>query len=121
MARLQDLLAKKAQLDREIADTQRKEKSAAIAHVTTLMEQYGISVNDLGRRKPGRPAKAVTATASEAPAKAAGKRRSKMAGKKVPPKFRNKSTGDTWSGRGLKPRWLADAIANGKKLSDYAI
>lgn len=53
MARLQDLLAKKAQLDREIADTQRKEKSAAIAHVTTLMEQYGISVNDLGRRKPG--------------------------------------------------------------------
>lgn len=63
----------------------------------------------------------MTATASEAPAKAAGKRRSKMAGKKVPPKFRNKSTGDTWSGRGLKPRWLADAIANGKKLSDYAI
>ena len=119
MARLQDLLAKKAQLDREIADTQRKEKSAAVAHVKTLMEQYGITAGDLGRRKPGRPAKAETATAA-APA-AGSKRRSKMAGKKVPPKYRNKATGDTWSGRGLKPRWLADAIAAGKKLSDFAI
>jgi DNA-binding protein H-NS len=120
MARLQDLLAKKAQLDREIADTQRKEKSAAVAHVKTLMEQYGITAADLGRRKPGRPAKIETAVAA-APAPSGPKRRSKMAGKKVPPKYRNKATGDTWSGRGLKPRWLADAIAAGKKLSDFAI
>lgn len=120
MARLQDLLAKKAQLDREIADTQRKEKSAAIEHVKTLMEQYGISADDLGRRKPGRPAKAAGPAPSPSPS-GGGKRRSKMAGKKVPPKYRNKSTGDTWSGRGLKPRWLAEAISAGKKLSDFAI
>lgn len=121
MARLQDLLAKKAQLDREIADTQRKEKSAAVAHVKTLMEQYGITAADLGRRKPGRPAKAESTTAAAAAPAGGPKRRSKMAGKKVPPKYRNKATGDTWSGRGLKPRWLADAIAAGKKLSDFAI
>ncbi len=114
MARLQELLAKKAHLDREIADTQRKEKSAAVAHIKTLMEQYDITATDLGRRRPGRPAKAATAGVG-------GKRQSKMAGKKVPPKYRNKATGDTWSGRGLKPRWLSEAIAAGKKLSDFAI
>jgi DNA-binding protein H-NS len=119
MARLQDLLAKKAQLDREIADTQRKEKSAAVAHVKTLMEQYGITAGDLGRRKPGRPAKTETVAAA-APA-AGPKRRSKMAGKKVPPKYRNKATGDTWSGRGLQPRWLKAELKSGKKLADFAV
>lgn len=113
MARLQDLLAKKAQLDREIADTQRKERSAAVAHIKTLMEQYDISASDLGRRRPGRPAKSA--------AGGSPRRKSKMAGKKVPPKYRNKATGETWSGRGLKPRWLSEAIAAGKKLADFAI
>lgn len=113
MARLQELLAKKAQLDREIAETQRKERSAAVDHIKTLMEQYGIGVSDLGRRKPGRPAKADGATPKV--------RRSKMAGKKVAPKYRNKATGETWTGRGLKPRWLSQALASGRKITDFAI
>lgn len=117
MARLQDLLAKKAQLDREIADTQRKERSAAVAHIRTLMEQYGLTAADVsGGKRRGRPAKAA-----EGKPAGGGKRRSKLAGKKVPPKYRNKATGETWSGRGLKPRWLAAAIASGKKLNDFAV
>ena len=31
-------------------------------------------------------------------------------------KYRNKATGETWSGRGLQPRWLKAALASGKKL-----
>ncbi len=125
MARLQDLLEERAEVEREIAATQVKERSAALAHVTQLMEQYGITASDLGGRKLGRPAKARPAATATPPAQSRratrGKRGNTLAGSKVPPKYRNKSTGETWSGRGLKPRWLAAAIASGKKLTDFAI
>src|SRR5262249_37760926 len=47
-------------------------------------------------------------------------RRSTLKGKKVPPKYRSPS-GDTWAGRGAKPRWLVAAIKGGKKLDDFLI
>ena len=42
-----------------------------------------------------------------------------LKGKKVPPKYRGPS-GETWAGRGEKPRWLV-AIKGGKKLDDFLI
>jgi len=41
-------------------------------------------------------------------------------GRKVPPKYRSPS-GETWAGRGAKPRWLVAAIKGGKKLDDFLI
>ncbi len=127
MARLQDLLAKRATLEREIAETQRKDRSAAIAHIATIMEQYGLKVSDLSGkastpgarrgRPPGRPASA----SSTSSAKVGKTRTSTMKGKKVAAKFRNKATSESWSGRGLQPRWLSSAIASGKKLADFAV
>jgi len=46
--------------------------------------------------------------------------RSALKGKKVPPKYRSPS-GETWAGRGAKPRWLVAAIKGGKKLDDFLI
>src|ERR1700745_2923661 len=43
-----------------------------------------------------------------------------LKGKKVPPKYRGPS-GETWAGRGAKPRWLVAAIKDGKKLDDFLI
>jgi DNA-binding protein H-NS len=43
-----------------------------------------------------------------------------LRGKKVPPKYRDRA-GNTWAGRGARPRWLAAAIKEGKKLEDFAI
>jgi len=45
---------------------------------------------------------------------------SALKGIKVPPKYRGPS-GETWAGRGAKPRWLVAAIKGGKKLDDYLI
>ena len=47
--------------------------------------------------------------------------KAKSGGGKVPAKYRNASTGDSWSGRGLQPRWLKAALASGRKLSDFAV
>ena len=45
---------------------------------------------------------------------------STLKGKKVPPKYRGPS-GETWAGRGGKPRWLVAAIKGGRKLDDFLI
>ena len=45
---------------------------------------------------------------------------SALKGRKVPPKYRGPS-GETWAGRGARPRWLVAAIKSGKKLDDFLI
>jgi DNA-binding protein H-NS len=49
-----------------------------------------------------------------------GRRKSTLKGRKVPPKYRSPS-GETWAGRGARPRWLVAAIKEGKKLDDFLI
>jgi DNA-binding protein H-NS len=53
-------------------------------------------------------------------AKASIRISSSLKGKKVPPKYRS-AKGETWAGRGAKPRWLVDAIKGGKKLDEFLI
>ena len=45
---------------------------------------------------------------------------SALKGRKVPPKYRGPS-GESWAGRGARPRWLAAAIKGGRKLDDFLI
>lgn len=104
MASLNELLAQKASLEKQIADAQRAERGDAITRVKTLMAEYGLTLTDLGPR------------ATAAPRRASG-----STGNKVAPKYRHPTTGQTWSGRGLKPTWLAAALADGKSLADFAI
>jgi DNA-binding protein H-NS len=56
-----------------------------------------------------------------------GARRGRPAGRGGPrgavaPKYRNpENPGETWAGRGLRPRWLVAALKGGKKVEDFAI
>jgi DNA-binding protein H-NS len=101
MASLNELLAQKASLEKQILDAQREERASAIAQVRALMAEHGLTLADLGTRGAG-------------PARKAG-------GAKVPAKYRDPVTGDAWSGRGLQPKWLKAALASGKQLSDFAV
>ena len=103
MASLQALLAEKQKLDHQIALMQSEARAAAIAKVRQLMAEYGLTATDL------------TEVAKKA------KRRKYNQGKPVAPKYRNPATGETWTGRGLKPKWLTAALAEGKTLEAFAI
>ena len=103
MPELKELIAQRAALDQQIVAAQREARESAIAKVCALMEEHGLTMADLQPRKPR-------------PAPKSGK-----AGGKVPAKYRNKATGETWSGRGLQPRWLKAELASGKKLTDFAV
>ena len=102
---LADLLAQKAALDKQIANFQREQRGEAIAQVRSLMSQYGLSLADIGSR----------------PAPAPASVKIKKAPSKVAAKYRNTATGDTWSGRGLKPKWLSAALAGGATMADFTI
>jgi DNA-binding protein H-NS len=97
---LTELLAQKAALEQQIADAQRLQRADAIQQVRTLMSEYGLTVADIGSKNAAAPKKAAA---------------------KVAAKYRNAATGDSWSGRGLKPKWLTAALASGRSLGDFAV
>lgn len=101
MASLQELIAQKEALELEIERTRNQDRSDAISKVRALMEQYGLTLADLSTR-------------------ASPRLRSKQT-KKVAAKYRDRATGDSWSGRGLQPKWLKAALASGRKLADFAV
>jgi DNA-binding protein H-NS len=43
-----------------------------------------------------------------------------LAGRKVAPKYQGPD-GETWTGRGLKPKWLAAALKGGRKIEEFLI
>jgi len=104
VATLQDLMAQKEALERQIEQTKSSERGAAIDKVKALMAEYGLTPADLGPR-----------SGKSSPKKG------KSGGGKVAAKYRNASTGESWSGRGLQPRWLKAAIASGRKIVDFAV
>jgi len=59
-------------------------------------------------------------TASDRVAKSTGPRAS-TSGRTVDAKYRDPASGQTWTGRGLKPKWLSAALESGKHLTDFAV
>jgi DNA-binding protein H-NS len=111
MSNYQTLLAQKAALEKQAADLEkqlvearRAERASVIAQIKALLNEHGLTVADLGL-KTGKTSSSGTSSA----------------GRKVAPKYRNQQTGETWTGRGLQPKWVQAAIASGKKLEDFAI
>ena len=50
----------------------------------------------------------------------AARGRRSLKGRKVPPKYRGPN-GETWAGRGARPRWLQEAMKGGAKPDDFLI
>lgn len=99
-----ELVAQREAVERRIRELQTAEKANAIAGVRSLMSEHGLTVSDLV-------------------AKATAGRRSDAGGgvSKVAPKYRHPETGSTWSGRGLKPKWLTAALAQGRTIEEFVI
>jgi DNA-binding protein H-NS len=101
MATLQELLSQKEELERQIELTKKRERADAIAKVRGLMSEYGLTLADLSTKPAGRTAA--------------------KPGRKVAVKYRDKVTGESWSGRGLQPKWLKAALASGRRIEEFAV
>lgn len=115
MSKLIDLQNQIATLQKQADEIRSKEFQATIVEIRQKMQAFGITVKDLqsNKSKPGRKAKAV-AVKSAKPVKA------KKAGSTVAAKYRGPN-GETWTGRGLMPKWLAALVAAGGTKEQYLI
>lgn len=101
---LTQLLEQKAALEAEIGRLQAQSKSEGLAQVRQLMQEHRLSVADVVGGEPG--------TRAGGAGKATGP---------VAAKYRDAATGKAWSGRGLKPNWLREALAGGRTLEEFAV
>lgn len=102
LSRRTELMQQVEEIDRQLEALKEAEKADAVRQVKALMMEHGLSMSDLGSQK-------------------AGKGKSANAGRKVAPKYRNPQTGETWTGRGHKPTWLAQALEAGASLDSFMI
>lgn len=91
------------------------DRKAAAAAKAAPKDATDAVLADVAKNGPGHSAnpkpKAISKTKHAAPVKLA----------KPPAKYRDPMTGQTWTGRGLKPKWLAVALEQGKSLADFQV
>jgi DNA-binding protein H-NS len=106
MATLQELIDQKAAIERAITQARSESRAHAIARIVADMAEHGLTMDDLAKalNKGGKAVKPGQAPRNP-----------------VAAKYRDPVAGTTWSGRGLKPRWLVAALEAGKSLSDFAV
>lgn len=93
MSSYKELLQQRENLEKQIREARQRENQEAVDKVRALVAEFELTADDIfgSQRKSGKSGKP-----------------SASAGTKVAPKYRNPATGDTWTGRGKPPKWIAD-------------
>jgi len=112
MTTLESLQAKIQKLQAQADALLAKKSSAVIEKIKSLMAEHGLTTADIdshaGRKKPGpKPG----AKAANGAAQVTGKTKGKL-----PPKYLNPKTGETWSGHARPPAWIANVKDRSKFL-----
>lgn len=102
MTNLIDIQNQIAILQKQAEEIKAQEFNNAVQEIKAKMAAFGITAADLDGGK-ARPRKAAAKSGHPAPAKFRG------------------PNGETWSGRGLMPRWLAALVAQGQSKESFAI
>ena len=118
MTTLIDIQTQIQKLQTQANEIKAKEFDSTVCDILAKMNAFGITVKDLQNVKPSKAGKAGRGR----PKAAAGKtpKTPKQAKTPVAAKFRGPN-GETWSGRGLTPKWLATLIAQGQSKESFAI
>ena len=88
-SKIQELLKQKEEIEKAIIEEKERRRFEGIEKVKAIIEEYDLEVNDIF---PNR----ITKTKA-----------SDSAVNKVAPKYRNPENGNTWTGRGKEPTWIA--------------
>jgi DNA-binding protein H-NS len=120
MSNLIDIQTQIEKLQKQANEIKSKDFNATVQDILAKMAAFGITVKDLqsgkGKFKSSRAAKGkVGATKSVKAPKAVRK-----ASNPVAPKYRGPQ-GETWTGRGLTPKWLSTLIAQGQAKDLFLI
>ena len=98
MTTYKELKAQAEALLKQAEVARRAEIASVVAEIQARMKEYGITLDDL--KGGAKKTKARTAVAA---------------------KYRNPATGESWSGRGRAPKWLAEELAKGRSKEAFLI
>lgn len=113
MSNLVEIQSQIEKLQKQAREIKSREFDKTVREILAMMDAFGITVKDLnsGKSRGAKP------KAKQIRAGGAAKKKNNPA---VPAKYRGPA-GETWSGRGLTPRWLAALMVQGKSREDFAI
>ena len=121
MSNLIEIQSQIEKLTKQASEIRAREFDKTVQEIIAKMNAFRIGLKDLQPGKSGKAAKGKTRKPPiSVPKKTGTKAKSKNAGAVVAAKFRGPN-GETWSGRGLIPRWLSALVAQGKSKEDFAI
>jgi DNA-binding protein H-NS len=102
MATLEQIQARMKKLQAQADALIAKKAQAAVDQIRSLMLKHGLTTEDIeARAKARREAKAATGRVGIRRPKSVGARKGKL-----PPKYLNPKTGETWSGHARPPAWI---------------
>ena len=104
-------IQKARELQRQTEALMKDIKRTAIKEIHQCMSRYNITLEELGATGAS---KTKSAAADQQPKKAVKR-------VKVSPKYQSEDGLQTWTGRGLKPKWLKAELDAGRKLEDFLI
>jgi len=119
MSNLIDIQSQIEKLQKQANEIKAKDFHATVKEILTKMQAFGITIKDLQSpkaakaSKAGRPAKAKSGAVKTAKV-------ARKSGTPVAAKFRGPN-GETWSGRGLTPKWLTSLVAQGQSKESFAV
>jgi DNA-binding protein H-NS len=115
MESLIDIQSRIAKLEQQATEIRSREFDSTVKDILAKMRAFGITIKDLSSKSSVGKGK-VSPTGK----KQAVKHTKKGQGVKVAARYRGPE-GDTWSGRGLTPRWLKAQLDSGKSKEDFLI
>ena len=116
MGNLMDIQGQIEKLQKQANEIKARDFDNTVQEIVAKMQAFGITVKDLA---PGKRRGAKGKTKVVVPGKRIGGAVKKIANP-VAAKFRGPE-GQTWSGRGLMPRWLSALVAQGQTKEEFAI
>jgi len=121
MTKLINIQTQIEKLQKEAAEIKTKEFQSTVHEIRAKMQAFGITVKDLQGAKSLKAAKGIkTAPSKGKSALVKAQISARVSKNPVAAKYRGPN-GETWSGRGLTPRWLATLIAQGQSKEAFAI
>ena len=115
MNNLVDIQTQIEKLQKQAQKIKTTEFAKTVQDIHEKMRAFGITLKDLQTPKLGKRT-AIPDGQDKKPRKAS----SKLTGSKVAAKYRG-TDGQSWSGRGLMPRWLKTLVAEGRNKEDFLV
>ena len=120
MGNLIDIQSQIEKLQKQAIDIKSKEFAATVHEIRAKMQAFGITLKDLQSTKGAKGGRGKAKSSPAKATKAVKTPKARKASAPVAAKYRGPN-GESWSGRGLMPKWLSALVAQGQSKESFSV